>query len=430
MERYAPDDQGPRTARHREPLHGAGGRRGPRRRPAPRLRAAGLHAPRRRGARDEAPRHHRVRPHLPRRRPRGRARAGHADRALRDGRHPDQQRRAGALEQHDRRARASTPPASARACRCTARTASAPTRSSTSTCSASAPGATRSSTSRPPSSCRCPRIPPREVRTLIEGLRNNQGTERIAVLRKKLQDEMDRKAQVFRTDESLGEVLDVIEELRERFKNVHVDDKGKRYNTDLLEAVELGFLLDIAEVVVVTARNRKESRGGHMRDDFPTRDDENYMKHTMAYLSGDAGSSHSDGSHPPRLEAGRLHEERGRRVALPAVGEEVLTMSSHGHHRASAYDEIERRRDRRSIPASSRSSSPSSSAASTPRSTKSRAGSTTTWSCTPPTACSTPCTRSSGRSTARCRSAAPARTASAAPTRCASTAATGSPARR
>ncbi|GAB2842571.1 succinate dehydrogenase flavoprotein subunit [Microbacterium insulae] len=139
-----------------------------------------------------------------------------------------------------------------------------------------------------------PDDPAAEVRGLIEGLRANQGTERIAVLRKKLQDEMDRKAQVFRTEESLGEVLDVIEELRERYKNVHVDDKGKRYNTDLLEAVELGFLLDIAEVVVVTARNRKESRGGHMRDDFPTRDDENYMQHTMAYLSGDAGSSHAD----------------------------------------------------------------------------------------------------------------------------------------
>lgn len=139
-----------------------------------------------------------------------------------------------------------------------------------------------------------PEDPAAEVRGLIEGLRANQGTERIAVLRKKLQDEMDRKAQVFRTEESLGEVLDVIEELRERYKNVHVDDKGKRYNTDLLEAVELGFLLDIAEVVVVTARNRKESRGGHMRDDFPTRDDENYMQHTMAYLSGDAGSSHAD----------------------------------------------------------------------------------------------------------------------------------------
>jgi len=139
-----------------------------------------------------------------------------------------------------------------------------------------------------------PEDPAAEVRDLLEGLRNNPGGERIAVLRKTLQDEMDRKAQVFRTDESLGEVLDVIADLRERYKNVHVDDKGKRFNTDLLEAVELGFLLDIAEVVVVTARNRKESRGGHMRDDFPTRDDENYMQHTMAYLSGDPHSSHAE----------------------------------------------------------------------------------------------------------------------------------------
>jgi len=139
-----------------------------------------------------------------------------------------------------------------------------------------------------------PDDPAREVREMIEGLRNNPGTERIAVLRKTLQDEMDRKAQVFRTEESLSEVLEVIEDLRARYRNVHVDDKGRRYNTDLLEAVELGFLLDIAEVVVVAARNRKESRGGHMRDDFPARDDANYMKHTMAYLTGDPHSSNSE----------------------------------------------------------------------------------------------------------------------------------------
>ena len=86
----------------------------------------------------------------------------------------------------------------------------------------------------------------------------------------------------------------MIEELRERFKNIHVDDKGKRYNTDLLEAVELGFLLDIAEVVVVTARNRKESRGGHMRDDYPhARRREVHEAHDGVPV-GDAGSSHSD----------------------------------------------------------------------------------------------------------------------------------------
>ncbi|WP_417562117.1 succinate dehydrogenase flavoprotein subunit [Microbacterium sp.] len=136
-----------------------------------------------------------------------------------------------------------------------------------------------------------PDDPAAYVRGLIEDLRTSTGTERIATLRKTLQNDMDMKAQVFRTEESLGEVLGTIEQLRERYKNVHVDDKGKRYNTDLLEAVELGFLLDIAEVVVHAARNRKESRGGHMRDDYPKRDDANYMKHTMAYLTGDPHSS-------------------------------------------------------------------------------------------------------------------------------------------
>lgn len=115
-----------------------------------------------------------------------------------------------------------------------------------------------------------PENPAAFVSDMLEGLRNNQGTERIAVLRKTLQDEMDKGAQVFRTHESLQHVLGVIADLRDRYRNIHVDDKGKRFNTDLLEAVELGFLLDIAEVVVYAAQNREESRGGHMRDDFPS----------------------------------------------------------------------------------------------------------------------------------------------------------------
>ena len=125
---------------------------------------------------------------------------------------------------------------------------------------------------------------------MLEGLRNNPGTERIAVLRKTLQEEMDANAQVFRTEETLTNVMGTIHDLRQRYKNVHVDDKGKRFNTDLLEAVELGFLLDLAEIVAYAARNRKESRGGHMREDYEKRDDENYMQHTMAYLTGDPHS--------------------------------------------------------------------------------------------------------------------------------------------
>ncbi|MBG6213356.1 MAG: succinate dehydrogenase flavoprotein subunit [Cryobacterium sp.] len=136
-----------------------------------------------------------------------------------------------------------------------------------------------------------PEDPAREVRELLEGIRSSTGTERIAVLRKILQEEMDKKAQVFRTDESLAEVTETIHLLRQRYKNIGVQDKGRRFNTDLLEAVELGFLLDLAEVVVYSARNRRESRGGHQREDFLVRDDENYLKHTMAYLKGDAMSA-------------------------------------------------------------------------------------------------------------------------------------------
>ncbi len=138
-----------------------------------------------------------------------------------------------------------------------------------------------------------PKDPARFVRELVESLRDSNGTERIAVLRKELQEEMDRNAQVFRTEESLDSVTRTIHGLRERYRNIAIQDKGRRFNTDLLEAIELGFLLDLAEVVVFSALNRKESRGGHMRDDFPDRDDANYLKHTMAYLTGDAQSANA-----------------------------------------------------------------------------------------------------------------------------------------
>ena len=74
--------------------------------------------------------------------------------------------------------------------------------------------------------------------------------------------------------------------LKERYARITVHDKGKRFNSDLLEAIELGFLLELAEVTVVGALNRKESRGGHAREDYPNRDDTNYMRHTMAYKQG------------------------------------------------------------------------------------------------------------------------------------------------
>ena len=125
---------------------------------------------------------------------------------------------------------------------------------------------------------------------LLAQLREGTGTENVAEIRKALQETMDRNAQVFRTEETLQTALADIAVLRQRYPNVRIHDRGRRFNTDLLEAVELGFLLDLAEILVVAAINRKESRGAHMRDDYPTRDDENYMQHTMAYrTAGDVG---------------------------------------------------------------------------------------------------------------------------------------------
>ncbi|MHB1234830.1 MAG: succinate dehydrogenase flavoprotein subunit [Microbacteriaceae bacterium] len=129
------------------------------------------------------------------------------------------------------------------------------------------------------------------VRALLDRVRGGDGSERVGAIRKELQESMDRNAQVYRTEESLAAVTETIQNLRERYQNIQVQDKGKRFNTDLLEAVELGFLLDLAEVVVYSARNRRESRGGHQRQDFLKRDDENYLVHTMAYLTGDPHSA-------------------------------------------------------------------------------------------------------------------------------------------
>jgi succinate dehydrogenase / fumarate reductase flavoprotein subunit len=125
-----------------------------------------------------------------------------------------------------------------------------------------------------------------DVVKLLEDVRKSKGNEKVAVLRKELQDTMDKNAQVYRTEESLNEALDKIAELRERYQHISIQDMGQRFNTDLLEAVELGFLLDLAEVLAFTARERRESRGGHFREDYETRDDKKFMVHSMAYKKG------------------------------------------------------------------------------------------------------------------------------------------------
>ncbi|MDA5140602.1 MULTISPECIES: succinate dehydrogenase flavoprotein subunit [Streptomyces] len=136
-----------------------------------------------------------------------------------------------------------------------------------------------------------PEDPESQVVEQIERLRSSTGTERVATLRRELQECMDANVMVFRTEQTIKTAVEKIAELRARYKNVAIQDKGRRFNTDLLEAVELGNLLDLAEVMAVSALARKESRGGHYREDFPNRDDVNFMRHTMAYREvGDDGA--------------------------------------------------------------------------------------------------------------------------------------------
>jgi succinate dehydrogenase / fumarate reductase flavoprotein subunit len=130
-----------------------------------------------------------------------------------------------------------------------------------------------------------PAAPEAFVVGMLSSLRDGEGGERVAHVRAEMQATMDLNAQVYRTEASLKQALSDLGSLKERYTRVTVQDKGRRYNTDLLEAVELGFLLDLAEVLVAGALARTESRGGHFREDYPTRDDTNFMRHTMAYRS-------------------------------------------------------------------------------------------------------------------------------------------------
>jgi succinate dehydrogenase / fumarate reductase flavoprotein subunit len=128
-----------------------------------------------------------------------------------------------------------------------------------------------------------PPEPEAAVVAQLEQMRSRPQGERVSDVRRELQQTMDANAQVFRTAESLRQAFQDIQVLQERYTRVSVQDKGRAFNTDLIEAIELGFLLDIAETVVVGALNRRESRGGHFREDYPKRDDESFMEHTMAY---------------------------------------------------------------------------------------------------------------------------------------------------
>jgi succinate dehydrogenase / fumarate reductase flavoprotein subunit len=117
----------------------------------------------------------------------------------------------------------------------------------------------------------------------VERLLGGTGGESAAGIREDLQTVMMDDVGVFRIEAQMQAAVSKVQELQERFRHVSLQDKGSHFNTELLEAIELGYLLDLAEVTAASALARQESRGAHSREDFVERDDENWLKHTLAY---------------------------------------------------------------------------------------------------------------------------------------------------
>jgi fumarate reductase flavoprotein subunit len=124
------------------------------------------------------------------------------------------------------------------------------------------------------------------------------GTERMAVIREEMQREMDAKAGVFRNREGLTQLVKDLGKLRERFETIKIEDSSRTFNTELISALELDFMLELSETIAVSALAREESRGAHARRDFPDRNDEKFLKHTLAFRTGDAA---------PRLDYRDVH---------------------------------------------------------------------------------------------------------------------------
>ena len=127
-----------------------------------------------------------------------------------------------------------------------------------------------------------PEHPERPTLELLDGILGRTTGDNAGEIRKELQDNMFDLAFVVRSDESLTKMQQILASLRERYERVAITDKGGLYNTDLMETVELGYLLDCADALVAGALVRTESRGAHFREDHPLRDDANWLKHTLA----------------------------------------------------------------------------------------------------------------------------------------------------
>ncbi len=119
----------------------------------------------------------------------------------------------------------------------------------------------------------------------ITALLTKKGTIRIGQLRQQFQDCMTQHCGVFRTEATMREGIKQIGELKRQYEQIYLDDRGDCWNTELIEAWELQSLMVVGEIILTSALNRQESRGAHSREDFPQRDDQNFLQHTLAYYS-------------------------------------------------------------------------------------------------------------------------------------------------
>jgi fumarate reductase flavoprotein subunit len=116
------------------------------------------------------------------------------------------------------------------------------------------------------------------------------GRERISTIREEMQTTVEKCAGIYRMGTSLAEGADTLRQLQERFADINLDDRSRTFNTELEAALELGFMLDVAESIVQCALHRTESRGAHQRTDFPTRDDNKFLAHSIVYRNPDGSS--------------------------------------------------------------------------------------------------------------------------------------------
>ena len=127
----------------------------------------------------------------------------------------------------------------------------------------------------------------RPTREMLESILSRSEGEKAVSIRTDLQETMMKNVSVFRNEETLAEAMSDLAQLRQRAKNVIVGDKGKQFNTDLMDAVEIGFMVDYAQAIAAGARNRTESRGAHSREDFTSRDDDAWLKHTLYWADAE-----------------------------------------------------------------------------------------------------------------------------------------------